>query len=685
MNKALLLISGVFLLPGILCAQLSADITDSTNLSCFGSMDGSATVSVSGGTEPYEILWDDDSVTTELTATSLSAGRWYRVRVTDAAMEEAMDSVMLEQPEEISVGLFISKSIECYGPSEGYIKLSSSGGKGPHTYLWNGSPSGDSIYGLGSGKHYYSVTDSTACAILDSLILEEASMVQINIDSLKQNPCLGQEKGAVYISASGGQGPYTYLWTGPSGLTRTTEDITGLAEGGYSLDLTDARGCVYQRDTSLVDGDPISVNYSVSQFRDFNLICYGDASGSIAIDTVIGNGEDLDSYTYIWSGPNSFRAYTHEISNLRAGNYHLNVTDPDGCHSYVLVTLLEPPAVGIVYDSVVTNPCIDDRTSAIYLSINNGVDPFVYEWTGPGDFSSDSEDIANLAKGRYTVTVTDADGCSSNSEKTLEQVDEIEIVLAISSAGDYNVSCYGSDDGFIKILSIPGYENLSGFKFLTTGPGGFTSPLRFMTSGIRAGAYHIQAIDPLGCSGETDTTLTEPPAVVTDSISGATEFIYDTNYTYEVTGADASSTYTWSVTGGEIWTGQGTGMVEIEWRASSSGTVMVYETDLNDCMGDTVSLATRLFEETPDTTGTAIEDLANSIRVYPNPVASSIFIEGLNNVNYDVEVYNLLGRLIMRLGPVQEADLSCLERGVYYLRVNGPSDGAILTRKILKK
>ncbi|HEC44613.1 MAG TPA: T9SS type A sorting domain-containing protein [Bacteroides sp.] len=681
MKKILPVIISILIPFGSLTAQLSVNINDSTNLSCFESMDGTATVTLSGGTGPFEILWDDDSLTTEATATDLVADRWYRVTVTDATPTEVKDSVMLSQPDEIIFDLEGLKIIQCYGPSEGFIKISSSGGAGPHTYSWTGeiTSDSDSIYNLTAGKYYFLITDSTGCSLNDSLTLEEADMVEITFDSIFPNPCLGLSVGEIYVSAGGGQAPYGYLWTGPSEFTKTTQDITGLIEGQYCLDLTDARGCVYERDTSIVDGDPITVTHSVSEYRDFNLVCYGDASGSITIDTVAGNGLDWKIYKYIWKGPNNFIAYTYEISNLKAGNYHLNVLDSLKCRSDVSITLIQPSPVVVIYDSLVTNPCLDDQNSAIYISIENGIEPFTYDWSGADGFTSDAQNIMNLAKGDYSVSVTDADACNSVSNTALAQVDEIEMIIAISEFDEYNVSCPGSDDGFIKIQSIPGYSDLGGFIFYTTGPAGFSSPFRFMTNDVKAGSYHITATDPLGCSGELDTVLTQPPAIETPDISGETKFIHDSNYIYSVDDATTSSSFAWSVEGGEVWKGQGSNSVEIEWRSTGTGKVKVIETNVDGCDGDTVFLQTSFY----DVTG--IDIPGRSVKIYPNPVVKTLFIEGLENYHGTVEFYSLLGQMVLRLDLRGQINLEGLEKGVYYLRIANLEGEQILTRKIIKK
>jgi hypothetical protein len=681
MKKQLFLLFSMLIPCGSIFGQLTAVIDDSTNLSCFGTRDGTATVTISGGTAPYEIIWNDDSLTNVATVTGLSAGRWYRVSVTDAVDETAYDSVMLSQPDQILYEIEGLKTIQCYGPAEGYLKISSSGGTGPHTYQWNGqiTSSSDSIYNLTAGWYYYQITDSIACTLIDSLQLTEADRVEISIDSVFPNPCLGLQKGEVYVTPDGGVTPYKYAWTGPSGFSSTLQDITGLKEGMYHLKLTDARGCVYEKDTSLVDGDPISVSYSVSDYGEFNVLCYGDATGSIRVDTVIGNGLDWKEYTYIWTGPGGYKAYEHELFNLKAGNYYLNVFDSLNCRSDVTIALTQPSSLGIRYDSVLANPCIEDLNSAIYISLTSGKEPFSYSWTGPGGFTSNEQDVTDLAKGTYEVSVTDADGCSAVSDTALVQVENIGMILAVSVYGDYNVSCAGSADGFIKILSVPGYGDISGFTFHTTGPDGFDSPFRFMTSGVKAGNYHITITDPQGCSGVKDTLLTQPPEVITGAIQGETRYVFDSNYVYTVENASPQSTFVWSVEGGEIWSGQGSKSVEIEWRSAVSGRVKVIETNENGCSGDTVYLQTAF--EIPAGLGSH----TSPVSIYPNPVGDVLYIMGLNPGNGSIEFYSLLGQMVFRAELSNPVNLEKLDRGVYYLRILDGGGQPVLTRKIIKK
>ncbi|MCK4751429.1 MAG: T9SS type A sorting domain-containing protein, partial [Bacteroidales bacterium] len=279
----------------------------------------------------------------------------------------------------------------------------------------------------------------------------------------------------------------------------------------------------------------------------------------------------------------------------------------------------------------------------------------------------------------YTIAVGDDDKCSSLSDTNLIQVDNIEMILALSAFGDYNISCNGLDDGFIKIQSVPGYGDISDFTFLTTGPDGFSSPFRFMTTGVKAGNYHITITDPVGCSGEQDTVLTEPLRVQTGSISGATLFMHDSNYTYIVADESTQSTYTWSVEGGEIWSEQGNKSVDIEWRTIHSGMVKVTEMDENGCWGDTVYLQTSFL------TVSAADLTASTISVYPTPAETTLYIRGINQTEGSAEFFSLLGKSVLRVDLTGEINLETLNTGVYFLKIKDSKGQIILSRKIIKK
>ena len=176
-----------------------------------------------------------------------------------------------------------------------------------------------------------------------------------------------------------------------------------------------------------------------------------------------------------------------------------------------------------------------------------------------------------------------------------------------------------------------------------------------------------------------DPLLTQPPEVETGPIQGETRFIMDSNYLYTLNDASTGSSYSWSVEGGEIWTGQGSSSVEVEWRSTGQGLVKVAETDVNGCTGDTVYLQTAL--RTP----AGIQSPHSQVSLYPNPTHGILQIRGLENREGFVEIYSLLGQLVLRRELSPALNLKDLSRGTYTLRVVDRRAQPLFTRKIVLK
>ncbi|PCJ82083.1 MAG: hypothetical protein COA57_13695 [Flavobacteriales bacterium] len=223
--------------------------TSSTEASCGGGNDGTATAGVSGGSSPYTYAWDNGQ--TDSVATGLSAGT-YSVTITDSNLCSATFSVNVSNT---GAPLVIDSitSVTCYSYSDGVLSVSISGGTPPYTYSWNNGSTDLSQSNLTAGIYTITVTDSLNCTNITSLnvpqpdsILILASVVDAtNADSLN---------GAIDISINGGTTPYTYSWSNGD----TTEDISALLPGNYTVTVTDANSCL-QTHTDSVDDLKVSI------------------------------------------------------------------------------------------------------------------------------------------------------------------------------------------------------------------------------------------------------------------------------------------------------------------------------------------------------------------------------------------------------------------------------------------
>jgi hypothetical protein len=283
------------------------------------------------------------------------------------------------------------------------------------------------------------VTDAHGClANVNATIAEPPLLVagETHVDI----SCFGAADGSIDVTVSGGTPPYAYLWSdGP-----TTQDRSGLAAGSYSLTVTDANGCLANVNATITEPPLL-----VAGETHIDVPCFGGATGSI--DVSVSGG--TPPYAYLWSdGPT-----TQDRSGLTAGSYSLTVTDANGCLANVNATITEPPL--LVAGETHTDACLTAADGTIDVSVSGGTPPYGYLWSdGPT-----SEDRGGLAAGSYSLTVTDANGCTANVGATIGIRSSTITASAgangsIAPAGAVLVAC-GADQAF-TITADPGYHVL---------------------------------------------------------------------------------------------------------------------------------------------------------------------------------------------------------------------------------
>jgi hypothetical protein len=247
-------------------AALTAGISGKTNVSCFGGNDGAATVTVSGGTNPYGYLWSTVPPQTSPTATSLSAGT-YTVTVTDNHNCTTTTSVNIIQPL-TPLGLTASVSaVNCNGGSTGSICITVTGGTPNYVYIWSNGVSANGavnfthcITGLSSGSYTVTVTDAHNCSLVRSWTVTQPAQL---IATASSTPITcGQTDGTATVSATGGNGGYTYKWSNNG----TTQTIVGLSAGTYTATVTDSKGCTSASSTSISQPTPPPILQGPDQF-----------------------------------------------------------------------------------------------------------------------------------------------------------------------------------------------------------------------------------------------------------------------------------------------------------------------------------------------------------------------------------------------------------------------------------
>ncbi|MDP7244359.1 MAG: T9SS type A sorting domain-containing protein, partial [Flavobacteriales bacterium] len=250
------------------------------------------------------------------------------------------------------------------------------------------------------------------------------------------------------------------------------------------------------------------------------------------------------------------------------------------------------------------------------------------------------------------VTVIDENGCSASS-------DTISIYLNTFS---FNVNAIGTDSicqpsGQVTLDAGTGY-----FSYLWSSGGNSQQ-----TTVNAAGNYTVSVTDMNGCPGVSNPFIVHN-VVLTSSITGLSNVMQNNVENYSVI-QNATSTYNWGVTGGILQTGLGTNSVDVLWNIPGQGSIYVIETDVNGCVGDTVSLGVTIFQSTD-----VSEYQPTNINIYPNPFTKSTIIN-LPNIqsNYNLTLYDVTGQKVLEKEDLNqtsyELERGTLSKGIYFLEI----------------
>ncbi len=488
---------------------------DITHVSCNGGSNGSIDLTIAGATPPYSYSWSPGGQTTQ-DLSGLSVGT-YIVTITDANGCTAGAGFTITQPAAISL-TETHVNVSCAGGANGSVNLSVSGGSAPYSYGWSNGATTQDISGLIAGFYNVTVTDANGCSSILNVTITEISNLTINIVSVVNSQC-NANTGSIDITITGGSGNYTYSWT-PGSLT--TQDLTGLAPGTYNVTVTDVNlGCVQSTAINVSETGAPNVSGVVTPATN----C---AATNGAIDITVSGGSG--NYSYLWSPGGQT---TQDRTSLAPGTYTVTVTDvTTGCSGLFNYTVTA--GSGISLTASITNSSCSTSTGAIDLSVSGGTAPYTYLWTN----GATTQDISGLAGAIYGVTVTDANGCSSNSFFTVSETSAFTLSVAIT-----NINCAGGTNGAINLTVSGGSGNYT----YTWSNGATTQDL----SSIPAGSYSVSVTDvTTGCTSLAIYTVTEPTTITLSANVTNIPCNGSGTGSIDITVAGGTPTYTYSWSNG---------------------------------------------------------------------------------------------------------------------------------------
>ncbi len=530
--------------------------------------------------------------------------------------------------------------ITCNGAENGSIDITATGNSGALTYSWNDGATTEDRTGLSTGDYSVQVSDAAGCkATSQTFTISQPNAINISGTTVNVTT-VGGSDGSIDVTVTGGTGPYTYKWNDGA----TTEDRTGLSKGDYAVTVTDAHGCSDGKAFTVNEPNcTISVNGTSK-----SISCNGSNNGSIDV-TVSGNTGNV---SYLWNDG----ATTEDRTGLSSGNYSVQASDAAGCKvTSQTFTISEPTALNLsgVKTDVTT---VSGSDGSIDITVTGGTGPYTYKWND----GATTEDRTGLTKGTYSVTVTDANGCTATQAFIINQPD-----CSISVTGKAKpTTCFGGNDGSINI-TVSG--NTGNVNYLWND--GATTEDR---TNLTAGKYSVTATDSKGCSVVSQTiTVKQPKKIkVSGVVTGQkTKYVCDGTITLSATGGTAPYTYTWS-----------DGYIGSSRTNLCMGT---YTGTVKDKKGCTCTFKFRVpCEDTTINKGKASSatavSLNTNVSVAPNPTSDVVKITINTAVagNATITVFDFAGRALIQQkislsnGSNQhQVSLGTLAKGVYNIQV----------------
>lgn len=494
---------------------MTIDLT-ANELTCSDAADGSISVAINNGTEPYQFDWDDDSYDGLSVLTNLEPGT-FQVTVTDAVGCQASGSTTVNSPAPLQLDCAEGSPVTVVGGSDGIGTISAIGGTAPYTATYSGPVSGttaafnddQTVENLPAGFYTVVVTDANACTATCSFdISEPFCAVSLDITTTDQS-CSDSDDGTISLSINNGTAPFTIDWDDDiyDGLT----DLTGLAAGDYSVTVTDAVGCQAIGTTTVNSPAPIMTTCN----EDSPVSAFGGMDGVGIINVSGGTAPYSATYVGPVSGMTTSFTLDQTIENLAAGIYDVTITDANGCVATCSFEITEPPCA-LTTDLTMTDvSCPMGNDGSIDLSIMNGTPPYTIDWND--DTYDGLNMLTELSAGTYSVVITDALGCSTTNSATINEPAALQITCSEQSPA----TTVGGTNGVGSIELSGGTAPYTGTY---TGPisgsiAAFTA--NQLINGLSAGSYQIDIVDTNGCPISCTLQITEPVCTIGLNLTGA--------------------------------------------------------------------------------------------------------------------------------------------------------------------
>lgn len=557
---------------------ISISIRQTGNILCSGDNTGELSATVSGGRPPLSFQWykideyTDESVAVgdnNLVISNITAGK-YQLKVTDSGNSRTLSDIVYQTEENPIIVTFKTQTLHCRGDQNGFLEATISGGTPPYNYAWYNGSTNLRMEDLPAGHYPFRVTDALGCFKEVVGIVSEPDPLDVQAN-IKTPTCFGMSDGKISLQINGGNAPYTIKWD--SG--ETTDVISGLTKGNYSVTVSENNGCETIYKTFILD-EPNELQASIYEYIPISYFEKKDGkfairiSGGSAPYTVSCRMNGARIISPESSQMQDDGSYIYWYTKIAPGEYAISAKDNSNCSAEITISVPEAPKLSVTINKIQAISCNGVSDGELLAEVSGGEAPYVYEWfsiEANKDVSiGNTASINNLAAGKYKIKITDKQKFTVTSPVyQLTEPDKISIIFDI-----VDVICYGGSTGSVKAKVSGG---TGAYSYLWN-----TGETIDSISGKAIGAYRLTVIDDKGCSASEEAVIkSSNPFVINyiitrESCSGKN----DASISLNISGSSAPYTYLWS-----------NGSTASAIGNLTSGNYTVVISDVNGCSIDT--------------------------------------------------------------------------------------------------